>query len=96
MLTPDVAVDQRGAVYITAHTANEILRSPPGPSSNDTEFVAGCPGCLDMSGITACAFGRTPLAARTLYVVTEGGQFAPINGTFVEPAKVVAVDLTCN
>jgi len=91
----DIALDDRGAVYITAHTTNEILRSPPGPRSNDTEVVAGGPGSLDLPGPTACAFGRTPRDARTLYVVTEGAQFAPVNGTIIEPAKVVAVDLAC-
>ena len=92
----DIALDDRGAVYITAHTTNQILRSPPGPRSNDTEVVAGCPGCLDLPGPTGCAFGRTPRDARTLYVVTEGAQFVPVNGTITEPAKVVAVNLACN
>ena len=91
----DIAVDKDGSVYIAAQPSNTIVRSPPGRNSNNTEVVAGSLGSLDVASPTALAFGRLVRDARTLYVSTSGAQFAPVNGTIVEPAKVVAVDLAC-
>jgi sugar lactone lactonase YvrE len=94
--TPDdIALDDIGAVYIAAQPQNSIFRSPPPPNSNRTEVVAGSIGSLDVASPTACAFGRAARDVRTLYVSTSGAQFAPVNGTIVEPSKVVAVDLLC-
>jgi hypothetical protein len=94
--TPDdIALDADGAVYIAAQPQNVMVKSPPGRHSNRTEVVAGSIGSLDVASPTALAFGRTASDLRTLYVSTSGAQFAPVNGTIVEPAKVVAVDLSC-
>lgn len=54
--------------------------------------VAGAQQESVVAGAIAGTFGRTSADRHILYVVTDGGLASPINGTFVEPAKVVAVD----
>lgn len=55
-------------------------------------IVAGAQQQSIVAGAIAGAFGRTAADRAVLYVVTNGGLAGPINGTFFEPAKVVAVD----
>lgn len=61
-------------------------------SDGSHRIVLGSLESLMVAGDTAAAFGRTVWDKHTLYVVTGGGLAAPVNGTVVEPAKVVAVN----
>jgi hypothetical protein len=66
-----------------------VLVKPNG----ETEVLAGDPQSSVLPGPTSAAFGRTVNDANTIYVTTSGALFAPINGTYTEGAKVVAVKL---
>lgn len=61
------------------------------PDGNVT-VIAGAPDELTVAGDIAGAFGRLPGDTNTLYVITSGGMLNPINGTFFEGGKIVAVD----
>ncbi|EJD41873.1 hypothetical protein AURDEDRAFT_68231 [Auricularia subglabra TFB-10046 SS5] len=63
-------------------------------ASNGT--VAPIAGSIDSTLIpnpTSAQFGRTIVDAGTLYVTTAGGLASPVNGTFIEGGKVVAIDV---
>ncbi len=47
-------------------------------------IIAGNTNSNLLAGDTAAAFGRTALDQSILYVVTNGGIAAPVNGTYIE------------
>lgn len=55
--------------------------------------IAGSIGSTLIPNPTSAQFGRTIVDAGTLYVTTAGGLAAPVNGTFIEGGKVVAIDV---
>lgn len=57
------------------------------------EVVAGGLNSTDVAGATSGAFGRTVEDTDVLYVTTGGASAAPVNGTYVEGGKIVALKL---
>ncbi|KAH8661952.1 hypothetical protein BX600DRAFT_307075 [Xylariales sp. PMI_506] len=62
------------------------------PTTGTSAVVEGSDTTLTVAGGTAAAFGRSVYDRDILYVVTGGAQVRPVNGTVIEPAKIVAVD----
>jgi hypothetical protein len=86
----DFALDASGTPYIAENPFNELLLVKP---NGATQVLAGDPQSAALIGATSAAFGRTANDAKTIYVTTCGGLAAPINQTYTEGAKVVAVQL---
>ena len=89
-LSDDFAVSPDGTVYLAGLNDNVITRVWP---DGTQETVTGHLGSTDVAGATSAAFGRTPWDIRTLYVTTSGASASPVNGTYVEGGKVVAIHL---
>ncbi|ETS86660.1 hypothetical protein PFICI_00488 [Pestalotiopsis fici W106-1] len=85
----DFALDDAGNVWVTTDVDNMLVRVA---RNGSTQVVVGAPIELTVAGDTAVAFGRTKWDRSTIYVSTNGATVAPVNGTIIEPAKVVAVD----
>jgi hypothetical protein len=86
----DFAITKDGTAYITTNPNNQILKVTP---DGKYTVVAGSPGSLDVAGATAALLSCPDGKKTQLYVTTDGGQVAPVNGTVTEPAKVVVLDL---
>ncbi|KAJ1325393.1 SMP-30/gluconolactonase/LRE family protein [Microdochium nivale] len=87
----DFAIDPReGTIYVAAMFDNEILLVRPDGS---VAVVLGNPGEFTVAGPTALAFGVTDSDRHILYATTNGAMVAPVNGTVIEPGKVVAIDI---
>jgi hypothetical protein len=86
----DFDIGKDGTAWIATNPNNEILKVT---TDGKYTVVAGSATSLDVAGATAallaCAEGRTG----QLYVTTNGGQVAPVNGSVIEPAKVVVVNV---
>lgn len=78
-------------IWAATNADNRLLAITP---DGNVTVVAGAPDELTVMGDVAGTFGRLPGDTNTLYVVTGGGMLNPINGTFFEGGKVVAVDTT--
>ncbi|KAE8356181.1 hypothetical protein BDV28DRAFT_145366 [Aspergillus coremiiformis] len=86
--TPDdLMVTGNGTAYVSTNPQNGVLRIDP---HGRVRLVAGNEFRVDVAGATAVAGNQD---ASVLYVTTGGGQFRPVLGRTVEPAKVVAVRL---
>lgn len=85
----DFAFDDNGTAWIAANFGNTVL-----VVGEDNELItaAGALDQLTVAGGTAVAFGKTAKDRRTLYVVTDGAQGSPVNGTITEGGKVVAIN----
>ena len=86
----DLTLDASGTAYVTINLSNRLAVVRP---DGGVEIIAGAPGSTDLPGPTSAAFGRTAGDDKTIYVVTSGARLSPINGTYVEGGKVVAVKL---
>lgn len=86
----DIIVAHNGDVFAAGGPANELYLIKKG--SGRLSRILGETDSLELSGATAARFGRTKADGHILYVTTDGGVAAPINGTLTEPGKVVAVD----
>lgn len=86
----DFEIGPDGTVWAVTNDDNTLVAVRP--HSQKVEVVAGAKDQLKLAGGTGAAFGRTRKDAHLLYVSTTGGLDAPINGTVVEPGKVVSVD----
>lgn len=64
----DFAIDSRGAVYLTTHVYNTLVRVDP----DGRRTVVG-DATNGIVGATDCVFGTRPEDRDTLYVVTDGG-----------------------
>ena len=84
------AVDQDGTVYVAEMTENVVTRVQLDGSQ---AVFAGNLNSTDVAGATSAAFGRTEGARDVLYVTTNGGISAPVNGSIVEGGKVVTIEL---
>lgn len=90
VLADDFVVSPDGISYLAGLDNNIVSRV----SQNGTvEIVAGNLNSSALIGATAAAFGRTSEDSNVLYVTTGGGEAAPVNGTYVEGGKVVALNL---
>lgn len=86
----DFTFSADGTIWAVSNDGNTIVAAAPG--GKVVKEVAGRRDQLTIAGGTAAAFGRGKEDKRVLYVSTAGGLDAPVNGTVVEPGKVVAVD----
>ncbi|KAH7153604.1 hypothetical protein EDB81DRAFT_882539 [Dactylonectria macrodidyma] len=86
----DFALTPDGTAYIATMGLNQIAQVDP---DGRTTTVAGSVNSLDVAGGTSARFGSTRKDRLVLYVTTNGGMPTPVNGTIVEPAKIVAVIL---
>ncbi|OIW28641.1 hypothetical protein CONLIGDRAFT_389394 [Coniochaeta ligniaria NRRL 30616] len=85
----DFAIGSDGVIWAVENVANRLFAVRPDGSY---EVVEGGINQTTVAGDTAAAFGRGKTDQKTLYVVTSGAQAGPVNGTYVEGGKVVAVD----
>ena len=88
----DFTFSDDGALWAVSNDGNTIVAVSPG--GKNIQEAAGASDQLTIAGGTAGAFGRAKDDRNVLYVSTAGGLDAPVNGTVVEPGKVVAVDTT--
>ncbi|KAK1751260.1 hypothetical protein QBC47DRAFT_434133 [Echria macrotheca] len=84
-----------GSIFLTGSTGNVLLFIQRTGSGYAAPVVAA--GALDQLALATCTaavFGRSSGGRSTamLFVTTGGGLGGPVNGTVIEPAKVVAVD----
>ena len=85
----DFALDTTsGTAYVSGNLSNRIIQVI---GFGNTEVVLGGLNDITVAGATADAFGRILNELRTLFITTTGAQAAPMNGTFTEGGKVVAV-----
>ncbi|PLB47690.1 hypothetical protein P170DRAFT_510465 [Aspergillus steynii IBT 23096] len=86
--TPDdFVLASNGTAYVTTNAENGLLKVEP---SGRVTLVAGNLFTTELAGATSVAFSRDQ---KTLYVATAGGQFQPVLGDIIEPAKIVAVSI---
>ncbi|KAH7026919.1 hypothetical protein B0J12DRAFT_714263 [Macrophomina phaseolina] len=91
VMADDFALDaESGDAYLAGLDRNVVYRVG---ATGRTEVVAGGPNSTELAGATSAAFGRTGQDRRVLYVTTGGAVAAPVNGTYTEGGKVVAVEL---
>lgn len=86
----DFAFDAAGNIWVTTNFDNMLGVVPAGSTTG--EVVLGSPTEFTVAGDTAAVFGRTSADSDVLYITTCGAMGAPINGTLMEPGKIVAVD----
>ncbi|MBI5441025.1 MAG: ester cyclase [Deltaproteobacteria bacterium] len=76
----DFAIDSAGTLYVTTHAYNSVLRI-----TQDGRRSVIATAAQGAAGPTAAAFGRAPADGESLYVVTDGGLFAPVPGIEIRP-----------
>ncbi|KAF5127406.1 hypothetical protein E5D57_008338 [Metarhizium anisopliae] len=88
----DFALDNQGNAYIAANPANDVVRVD---RDSVAEVLAGNLNSTLVPGPTAAWLGKAQDrdGKRTLYVVTSGGQAGPINGTYTEGGKILALEV---
>ncbi|KAI1327731.1 hypothetical protein F5Y16DRAFT_184541 [Xylariaceae sp. FL0255] len=93
----DFRFDKLGNIWSLANLDNQVFvlekGLDPWSEYHTYQFVAGGLNSSEIPGPTDCAWGVGE-QSHILYATTSGGSKAPINGTYVEPAKVAAVDTT--
>ncbi|XXG95166.1 hypothetical protein Hte_001426 [Hypoxylon texense] len=85
----DFAFDCQGNIWAATDFDNMLITIQ---TDGRETVVLGSPTELTVAGDTSAAFGRTPLDRHILYVTTSGAAAVPVNGTIMEPGKIVAVD----
>jgi sugar lactone lactonase YvrE len=83
----DFAFGESGAMYITTHVAQSVLRLDA--DGTRTTIAGPAEGAV---GSTACAFGRTPEDRQALYVTTNGGLSLPYEGK-LQDAKLLRLEV---
>lgn len=84
----DFTFDSNGNIF-AAGGDTVVLISDAGDSSKSNikpVVVAGSTTTMTVAGSTSVRFGGD-----VLYVTTDGGMAAPVNGTVIEPGKIVAL-----
>jgi sugar lactone lactonase YvrE len=84
----DFAMSNNGVAFITENGQNSLVRVD---ADRTRSVVAGGLHSTLIAGATSAAFGRTWMDQNILYVTAAGGQAAPVNGTYIEGGKIVAV-----
>lgn len=87
-LIDDFVFDTKGNVWLTQNILNTVAVMK---LDGRLVTVTGHVDKFDVSGGTACQFGKTLEDEHILYVVTAGGIAKPVMGQ-IEGGKVVAVD----
>ncbi|KZV93919.1 hypothetical protein EXIGLDRAFT_612301 [Exidia glandulosa HHB12029] len=91
-LLDDFALSPCGAyVWDLAEGQNELFKISL--KTGEATLIAGAPDSALIPGGTSVVFGRTAKDKDVLYVTTSGGLAGPINGTYVEGAKIVAFNV---
>jgi hypothetical protein len=85
----DFAIGADGTIWACENVANRLFAVRPDGSY---KTVGGAVNQATVAGDTAATFGREKSDRKTLYVVTSGGLAGPVNGTYTEGGKVVAID----
>ncbi|KAI0143623.1 hypothetical protein GGR57DRAFT_483426 [Xylariaceae sp. FL1272] len=88
----DFVIGEDNTIWVATNSDNRLIATQP--FTNQSVVVYGATDTLALAGDTSAIFGRGESDQSTLYVATCGGMRSPINGTLVEPGKVVAVDTT--
>jgi hypothetical protein len=90
LTTDDFALDQAEGVAYVAGQQNQILQIPleGGPA---VDVLGGLDQTV-VAGPTSVALARGQGSEGTIYVTTNGGLLSPVNGTYTEGGKVLAVD----
>lgn len=84
----DFAISADGIAYVATNAMNGLMRV--NTDGNQT-LIAGGLNSTVVAGATSAALGRTRKDKDVVYVVTSGAQALPVEGTYTEGAKVVAV-----
>jgi hypothetical protein len=84
----DFTVLADGTAFLGTDPDNSVQRYTPGKGF---ETIVGGLNETIVAGATAALFGVTKKDRNTLYVTTSGGHGGPVNGTFTEPGKIVAI-----
>ncbi|RFU75917.1 quino amine dehydrogenase beta chain [Trichoderma arundinaceum] len=85
----DFAITKQAA-YIAGNIYNVLTEVK---QDGESEAIAGNLNSTLVAGATSAAFGRTRLDKHVLYVVTDGAKINPVNGTFTEGGKIVALKI---
>lgn len=86
----DFEIGPDGTVWVVTNDDNSLIAVTP--RDRKVKVVAGAKDQLTLAGGTGAAFGHTKRDKHVLYISTAGGLDAPVNGTLVEPGKVMGVD----
>ena len=88
----DFSFDERGKAFIATDVGNTLLAVPTvGKEKGVVTILAGNANSTRWAGATATAFGRTEVDGDVLYVTTNGGIPAPIDGHIVHGGRVLAI-----
>jgi sugar lactone lactonase YvrE len=90
-LNDDFTFDFAGTAYIGQNVANTLGIVT---AANVSSTLVGNLNSTELVGPTAVQFGRTESDRSVLYVTTSGGLAVPVNGTYTEGGKVVAVKIS--
>ncbi|KAI9727424.1 MAG: hypothetical protein M1834_008430 [Cirrosporium novae-zelandiae] len=86
--TNDFAIDKNGDLFVTTDPQNSLIQVTPSTGSYVT--VAGSANSTALEGPTAARFGRGSTDKSVIYLSTDGGVVAPVNGV-VQGGKIKAV-----
>ena len=90
-LADDIILGRDGTCYLAGLEDNVVQRVLP---NGTRETIAGSLNSTLVAGATAGAFGRTREDSSILYITTGGATTSPVNGTYVEGGKIVALNIT--
>ncbi|TVY29200.1 hypothetical protein LHYA1_G002725 [Lachnellula hyalina] len=88
----DFVLDEERGVAFMSGFENTLL-SMPLDGGELTTLLGGLNETV-VAGPTSATLGRGLLDKDSVYVTTNGGLLAPINGTFIEGGQVVSVDIS--
>lgn len=93
-LVPDgFALAPNGSVaFMATFTQNSIITVDLDDDDHPTNVIYGGINSTDIAGPTTVQFIQNG-PWETLYIPTNGGQTAPVGGTFIEPAKIAGIYL---
>lgn len=83
----DFVLAEDGTAYVATNSNNTVLKIT---NDGKTETVVGALTSLEVAGATSLAWSCD---GKEAYVATCGGQRVKVNGTLVEPGKVVKIAL---
>lgn len=83
----DFAVAENGTAYVAG--GNTLYRVQPG---GNVQALAGGPNDLILEGATSAQFGRTRMDQDVLYIGTNGGILAPVQGV-VHGGQILAINV---
>ncbi|KGO67482.1 Aldolase-type TIM barrel [Penicillium italicum] len=84
-LPDNIEMTEDGTAYIATAPQNSVVRLTP---SGQISLVTGGQVSTRLAGASSVRFSKD---RQILYVGTNGGQIAPVLGSFIEPAKIVKI-----